>query len=1049
MTPRALRIALPWALLLLITGIAPAALAQPAHRVADVNTSADDGSAVFPWGNGVVTLGSIVFFAASDGVDGTELWRSDGTAAGTRRVKDVCPGSCPSGPLFLTVVGSEIFFSADDGAHGRELWQSDGTEAGTQLVRDVVPGLTGSGPGQLTEVNGRLFFAANDGVHGLEPWVSDGTEAGTVPLADIQPGAGASNPWLLGKVGASLLFSADDGVHGIELWKTDGTPAGTSFVKDINPGSGSALTFGSPFFLPKAVALGGQLLFAADDGTHGAELWTSDGTNAGTTLLADLAPGSDSSSPFNLVVAGALVYFQGRDSGHGVELWKSDGTAAGSTLVKDINPGAASSVPLELTAVGSQLFFSANDGVHGRELWKSDGTDAGTVLVKDVKPGAGEGVSFFPPAGLTALGSRLFLFADDGVHGSEPWTSDGTDAGTALLADLNPGSVGSFLGQGFGLNQVTTAAGRWYFGAFSPATGAEMYASDGTTAGTVLLADVNHQASAFNLAFFGSGLAAPGLLADLGGTLFFRATDGVSGQELWKSDGTAVGTAQVKDIEPGPGDSSPDDLTALGGELFFSTDNGTTAALWKSDGTTAGTQPLANLSTADLTPLGDTLLFSGEGSQGAEPWKTDGNIGGMAGTVLVKDIAPGTASSNPYGFTALGPALLFGATGPEGTELWRSDGTTAGTVLVKDVQPGAGSSVPLQLTAAGPLVFFSADDGTSGRELWAADGNVGGGAGTHRVKDVNPGSGSGVAESFDRENAFAVLGNTLFFAADDGVHGFELWKSDGTDAGTVLVKDVFPGARSAEIRWLTAAFDRIYFVADDGVHGRELWVSDGNVDGGTGTHLVADLLPGLGSSLPLELHAVGKRIVFSADDGVHGRELWKSNGTGAGTVLLEDLNPGPDSSSPLAFTESGGSLYFVANDGTTGFELWSLPREAVEGALDFYTVPPCRLLDTRSSTPMASGLVRTFALAGSCGVPATARAVAANLTVVQPGGQGFLKVYPHGGPVPMTSAVNVNPGRTRTNNALLTLAGGSADAFFSLTGGAEADLVLDVVGYFE
>jgi ELWxxDGT repeat protein len=877
-----------------MAGIAPA-VAQPAHRVADVNSAPNDASAIALWGNGTVALGGFVFFAADDGVAGIELWKSDGTVAGTRLVKDLCPGSCPSGPLFLTAVGSELFFTADDGAHGRELWKSDGTEAGTVLVKDVAPGFTGSGPGQLTELNGLLFFAANDGVHGLEPWVSDGSDAGTVPLGDLQPGAGSGSPWLLGKLGTSLLFSADDGTHGTEPWKTDGTPAGTSMIKDINPGSGSALTFGSPFFLPKAAVLGGQLLFAADDGTHGAELWASDGTDAGTVLLADLNPGSGSGSPFDLVAAGALVYFEAQDPVHGSELWKSDGTAAGSTLIKDIVPGSTGSVPWELTAVGSQVFFSANDGTHGRELWKSDGTGAGTVLVKDAKPGSGDGVSFIPPAGLTAGGSRLFLFADDGVHGPEPWASDGSDAGTELLADLNPGVAGSFLGPLFGLNQVAMLAGRWYFGAFSPTTGAEMYASDGTPGGTSLLLDVNRQASALSLAFFGSGLAGVGLLADLSGTLFFQATDGATGQELWKTDGTALGTVPVKDLEPGPGDSFPNGMTALGGALYFAVQGGTANGLWKSDGTAAGTQRLAVASGAELAPLGSALLFSGNDGQGTELWKTDGT---PAGTALLKDIAPGTASSYPYGFTGLGPSLLFGATGPEGTELWRSDGTAAGTALVQDVQPGAGSAVPLQLTAAGPLVFFSADDGTSGRELWATDGT---GAGTHRVKDIHPGPGAGLAEPLDRESTVAVLGNTLFFAAD-GVHGFELW---------------------------------------------------------------------------------------------------------------------------------------------------SFPLEVVEGALDFFTVAPCRAADTRSGPRMTSGVARTLALAGVCGIPGTARAVAANLTVVGPGGQGHLTVYPNGSPVPMTSVVNVNSGKTRSNNAVIALSGGSADALLTLTGGAEADLVVDVVGYFE
>ena len=401
-------------------------------------------------------------------------------------------------------------------------------------------------------------------------------------------------------------------------------------------------------------------------------------------------------------------------------------------MVKDIQPGAIGSQPWELTAVGSQLFFSADDGSHGRELWKSDGTTAGTVLVKDINPGAGSSLSLFVPRGLTAGSNRLFLFADDGVHGPEPWGSDGSDAGTILLADLNPGPPGSFVGQTFGLYRNTFASGRWFFPAYAPATGAEMFVSDGTAAGTALLTQINHQSSAFNFNFgFLGGSLAPGSLADLGGTLVFQATDGVSGAELWKSDGTAAGTAQVADLLPGSGDSFPNGLTAFDGALFFATQSGTNDGLWKTDGTTAGTVQVAAVAVANLRALGGTLFFNGNaGASGAELWKSDGTT---AGTVLVKDISPGAASSDPYELTALGSTLLFAANSPAGAELWSSDGTTAGTVLVRAFHSG----FPTGLTAAGDRLFFSADDGTAGRELWATDGT---GPGTYRVKDICPGA---------------------------------------------------------------------------------------------------------------------------------------------------------------------------------------------------------------------------------------------------------------------------------------------------------------------
>jgi ELWxxDGT repeat protein len=356
------------------------------------------------------------------------------------------PGGGSSNPGPLANVNGTLFFQADDGTNGQELWKSDGTPAGTTLVEDAVPGgginpgANGSFPQSLTNVNGTLFFSAGDGINGQELWKSDGTPAGTtlvedaVPGGGINPGAANSFPDILTNVNGTLFFTADDGTNGRELWKSDGTPAGTTLVEDSVPGGG--ISPGATSSLPDNLAnVNGTLYLSADDGTNGQELWKSDGTPAGTTIVEDavpgggINPGATGSFPGPLANVNGTLYFSADDGTNGRELWTSGGTPAGTTLVEDsvpgggINPGATGSDPNHLTNVNGTLFFSADEGTNGRELWKSDGTPAGTTLVEDAVPGGGisPGATTSNPQNLANVNGTLYLSADDGTNGQELW----------------------------------------------------------------------------------------------------------------------------------------------------------------------------------------------------------------------------------------------------------------------------------------------------------------------------------------------------------------------------------------------------------------------------------------------------------------------------------------------------------------------------------------------------------------------------------------------------------------------------------------------------
>jgi ELWxxDGT repeat protein len=398
--------------------------------------------------------------------------------------KDINPGPGSSAPYNLTSVGDTLFFGADDGSSGKEMWRSDGTQAGTVLVKDIRPGVHGSSPGGFTYFSGALFFGArDDSTGGSHLWKSDGTEAGTVLfLEGVEVGS-------LIAVGNVLFFEAGPGSHAFELWKSDGTITGTGMITDIRPGPwGSNIenlidVDGTLFFTAEPNS--SQVLYKSDGTVTGTvpitdvsipsyestanvdgvlffsngsrELWKSDGTVTGTVMVKDVFSGTVfPKSLKNLVNVSGTLFFAANDGVHGKELWKSDGTLTGTVMVKDINtlsicdssdrPGWGSlpcgSKPGGLTNVDGTLFFGASDGVHGWELWKSDGTVTGTVMVKDINtfitcdlygayPGTGSSACSSFPNGFVCFDHKLvFLASDSGSEGFnqdryEPWVSDG------------------------------------------------------------------------------------------------------------------------------------------------------------------------------------------------------------------------------------------------------------------------------------------------------------------------------------------------------------------------------------------------------------------------------------------------------------------------------------------------------------------------------------------------------------------------------------------------------------------------------------------------
>jgi ELWxxDGT repeat protein len=646
-------------------------------------------------------------------------------------------------------------------------------------------------PEDLVAFGDGVLFSADDGATGREPWRADAA-SGAVRVADVRPGVAGSRPTDLVVAGDLAFFTgATSDVDGAQLWATDGTDAGTYPVGDMKGAYGP----GSDVRLGPTAVIGGTLFFvtAVDDG-RGAALWRSDGTEDGTELVADLKPYPCSAEFPAMVAMGDRLMLVARSPGSDDELWVSDGTTPGTRMVKDIFPGYPGGRPGSLAVAGDVLFFAAHDGLHGRELWRSDGTEQGTVLVRDIlAPGTFDGVLEYPPP--IAQGSQVLFAATDYTI----WTSDGTFDGTSPL------------GRSAGL----AATWAWETGG---AAAVEAFDVAGAGNGGLWRYDGTTLAKAVDY-----GAVAPRVTAvrELGDALYYTThAPSLNGGQLLRSVTGTTTPLLLRSFSswyPYPGDGA-----RVRDRLYFSAgDHATGSELWVTDGTVAGTVLVKDVAPGPrsavfnggvLGNLGRRVLFAADdGLQGSELWRTDGT---PAGTQLVRDIQPGPDWSGPYGGGRLGGALLFAARDASGTELWRSDGTEGGTFRVKDIVPGPGSSWPSGFVRLGDVLLFAASHPDGDLELWRTDGTE---LGTWLLADRQPGSGN------DGIHPVTVVGDVAYFRVATPNHSFELWVTDGTVAGTRRAAAVGAGGPGGGVKSLENRAGQLFFVANDGVHGHELW----------------------------------------------------------------------------------------------------------------------------------------------------------------------------------------------------------------------------------
>ena len=998
--------------------------------------------------------GSVLVFAGQ-GVDangepvGRELLYTDGATTGL--LKDIYPGARSSSPTdFFQLQDGRVLFVANDGVHGRELWVTDGSTAGTQQVGDINTGtdlgavhigivggqagdvlsytpavsggriqsrwdsvgqvLTLFGGGSVDEylsALGEVTFSRGGAVgHGLS--TGDTVQIVVAAGPDLPVHFDTQQPRFLdivGKLRISATRARDEvfwseryGLaarlspvlteHELGLAKTlmtgrgvdkawiglervgndwvldwDGDRQGEYTANTVLSGmakGGDLSDEAGPYGVLEEVSSNNYEIYGDTENAitpygylveytprvgeaYGALFEFSYNGSAFTVtrqvLTMGAAPGAQSPSANAVLSSGKLPVFSG---GAGDLLLHPEGRRP----ARDIGDSLATDF-IEFTDSDDKqwVLLAANDGVHGVELWRLDPSNNSLTLLKDINTDKSK--SWNPlgnahPEGFVVFDDKVLFTALDGTHGRELWVSDGTEAGTQLVKDLRTGTrtlSGNTLpqdGEPTGLTVLRTANGlRAVFAADSGA-GRQLWITDGKASGTQLLKTLRSGSNAEPAEF----VVVPGTTTD---TVFFVAYDGTHGRELWVSDGTGGGTQVLDVMLSGNGSSRPAALTVYGEYVFFTaTASGSVGReLWVSDGTAGGTVRVTNIDTRtgaatrrvnqgprELFVWGDKLFFSAEdNNRGYEPYALD--------------VSPLDSDTGVAAFAS-----------------------AASPVRLADVRGGSNKgSFPRLFSEFGGKVYFSADDGgTHGRELWVTDGTA---AGTQRAADVNPGRAGSSPTGLQVATQKTVAGTTLtasddeaaIVAVQDGLEqaqvllaqlrvmaspqtGVELFRV-GQDGTVSLLKDIRLGRDGSYPRVLVPlASGQVLFVADDGWRGRELWITDGSA---AGTQLWKDVHPGGPASDPHLLQVLDGEVHFVADDGAHGFELWRIDKTTGKAVRLTDMAQGAAHTALQALAWHQGKVVFQV-DG----QWYELDQQGAPKALD-----PNPMIDPGDNTPFA------------------------------------------------------------------------------------------------
>jgi len=945
-----------FAVLLLLGGVRPtesgpsgsAALpAGPAHLVHDFFPGEFDDERPLPQ---LTKLGNVLFFLANDRATGTTVWRTDGTAGGTRPVP--LAASVPHGIVLWAIVGALgermllVGSTAEDGA--TPLLFAVGEQGEAVALGAYRPRF--QDPPVAPSILGARFFYQDCDETRCGVLSTDGTPAGTAPVAALAGELATPDQRLAGTFADRwLVFASGTALYAYDV--TEGR------VRTLLPNGANAGIF----------PVGGSLFFVGTTGSYdgGYTPLGSDGLRVSTLA----APEPRLLFKDALASAGwheGTFFFVSRNG----RLWSTDGESVSRYTggVRAVRAFVDAYASLEggthLDVIGSTTFLPV-PGYYLQTLLGIDETKHEVTELHPVCAGKypclGHGMS-----PVTVAGGQAFEVIDRDL-----WHSDGTPEGTRRHRVLTRPDPASF----------SAVDGRLVLSAQNLKGEKRLWATDGTAAGTEALSD-------------GGGdrpFEVQGPAVALGGALITAAVRSPKGQQLWRiADGRTTPLTGLRHLASGiqpyyafpfggdrvvlAGREGWTGVTPQGVALRLRDDVGNDAC--NQDGTECTGPPVA---------VGQRLLFAEASTLRLK--STDGTAAGHRNLPL--EDADGVVNV----VASLGPfrdrALVLGNLGG----VWTSDGTPAGTRFVTRLPPEPVSGAP-GLTVGVPFAVGDAsylfrrlpdagDDTRSALELWRTDGTA---AGTARLASI----------PFDREAAPFLnptpFGGKIFFRLL-GV----LWESDGTAAGTRELPDQLPGGTFALAAGATRLYAGAGYLNADGP--QTLWAIDpatlaatkvatfSTVGAGYPAAPLGDLLgdtlffrvtnPGgvqrwwrtegtpestvrlpdfLATNVQRDFVTAGGRRYFTACDASHGCELWQTDRLGEDTRLVQDLWVGPRSGDPEILAVADDTLWFAGTQPDVGRELWRLELPAGTTAAAWTRSPVAN--DKRAREPLLKRRLR-------------------------------------------------------------------------------------------